>query len=107
MFGVQVGALPIALISALVVRGINSFVVTNASLLLALGLITILNLGADASLTYALTLGNLGIVSVLAFLGAVVTSLFARFVTSERLSQLQMLGASLVLLGTLAVAYER
>ncbi len=70
-------------------------------------MITLLNLGADASLAYALSLGNLGIVSVLASLEPVFTSLLARVVTSERLSRLQLLGAGLVLLGTLLVVYKR
>ncbi len=70
-------------------------------------MITLLNLGADASLTYALSLGNLGLVSVLASLEPVFTSLLARVVTSERLSRLQLLGAGLVLLGTLLVVYKR
>ena len=105
-FGIQMGALPIALISALTNRGIKGFNITNSSLLLALGVITVLNLSADASLTYALSFGKLGIVSVLASLDPVVTSLFARFVSAERLSQLQMLGSGPILLGTLIVVSE-
>lgn len=106
-FGVQIGALPTTLLSTLVIRGINGFVIAETSMLLSLGLITALNLGADASLAYALSLGNLSIVSVLASMAPVITGLLARFVTSERLSQLQLLGAGLVILGTLVVAYER
>ncbi len=106
-FGVQLGALPTTLISVLLGRGINSFAIAETAILLSLGLITVLNLGADASLAYALNLGNLGIVSVLASLGPVVTGLLAGVVTSERLSQLQLLGGGLVLLGTLVVVYER
>lgn len=106
-FGVQLGALPTTLISILVAPGINSFAIAETAILFSLGLITLLNLGADASLAYALSLGNLGIVSVLASLGPVFTSLLARVVTSERLSRLQLLGAGLVLLGTLLVVYKR
>ncbi len=76
-------------------------------MLLCVGLITVFNLGADASLAYALSFGNLSIVSVLASIGPIITSLLARVVTSERLSKLQLLGGGLVILGTLIVIYER
>lgn len=47
----------------------SSFVVKSRVILIALGLITLLNLGAETSLAYGLTLGNLGIVSIVASLG--------------------------------------
>lgn len=106
VLGVQVGTLPTSLMSALL-QGINRFLITETATLVLLGVITVLNLSADASLTYALSFGNLGIVSVLASLGPVITGVLARVITLERLSRLQGIGAGLIVLGTLAVVYQR
>lgn len=59
---------------------------------------------ADVGLTYALTFKNLGVVSVLASKGPVVTVLLAQIFSAERLSRMQTIGASLTVLGTLLVA---
>lgn len=103
-FGIQLGAVLITVISAFMFsRGGYSWS-SNPDVFGILALIAVLNLGADVALVYALTPESLGTVSVLASLGPVFTSLLARFFTSERLSQLQITGASLILLGTLVVA---
>lgn len=50
VLGVQVGTLPTSLMSALW-QGINRFLITETATLVLLGIITVLNLSADASLT--------------------------------------------------------
>jgi len=106
-FGVQTGTIPITLISAIFVQKIKNFMPFRALTLSSVWLIITLNLIADVGLTYALTLKNLGVVSVLASLGPVVTVLLAQIFSSDRLSWMQTIGASLTVLGTLLVAFTK
>jgi drug/metabolite transporter (DMT)-like permease len=62
------------------------------------------NLSADAFLAYAVTRGDLAVVSVLASLAPVVTALCAHALTTERPSAPQTAGAALAVLGTLVVS---
>jgi len=101
-FGVQVGTLPLAVASAFYER-LERFTVAGGAALVTLGGITVFNLGADASLAYALQGGNLGIVSVLSSLGPVITGVLARLLSKERLTWLQLLGSCLIVVGTLTV----
>jgi drug/metabolite transporter (DMT)-like permease len=66
--------------------------------------LTVLNLSADAFLAYAVTRGDLAVVSVLASLAPVVTALCAHALTTERPSVPQTAGAALAVLGTLVVS---
>jgi drug/metabolite transporter (DMT)-like permease len=66
--------------------------------------LTVLNLSADAFLAYAVTRGDLAVVSVLASLAPVVTALCAHALTTERPSAPQTAGAALAVLGTLVVS---
>ena len=63
-----------------------------------------LNLSADAFMAYAVTRGELAVVSVLASLAPVVTALLAHALTAERPSAFQLAGAALAVLGTLVVS---
>jgi drug/metabolite transporter (DMT)-like permease len=105
--GVQLGALPPALLGALASRGPRGLVVADPALLLPLGVLTVLNLLGDAFLAYALTTGDLAVVSVLVSLAPVVTIMLAHAVTAERPTALQTAGAALALLGILAVSASR
>ena len=69
-----------------------------------MALLTVLNLSADAFLAYAVTRGDLAVVSVLASLAPVVTALLAHVLTAERPSAPQLAGAALAVLGTLVVS---
>lgn len=103
-FGVQTGTVPTTLISAVFVQKIKNFMPVRALTLSSVWSIIILNLTADVGLTYALTSGDLGVVSVLASLSPVVTVLLAQVFSGERLSRMQTMGASLTVIGTLLVA---
>jgi drug/metabolite transporter (DMT)-like permease len=102
--GIQLGALPIALPVALWAGGFRSLRVRRPAVLLPVGGLTALNLAGDASLAYAVTGAELTVVSVLASLAPVVTVLLVRAFTAERLTRLQGVGATLAVVGTLAVA---
>jgi drug/metabolite transporter (DMT)-like permease len=104
--GAQIGALPITLSNLLKASQISSRKIWVTSILTTLGVMTALNLGADISLAYAFRFGNLGITGVLASLGPVITIMLARFMTTERLSKMQTIGAGLILFGTLMVVHE-
>lgn len=106
-FGVQTGTIPITLMSAVFVQKIKDFMPVRALTLSSIWLLIVLNLIADVGLAYALSSRNLGVVSVLASMGPVVTVLLAQVFSGERLSQMQAIGASLTVLGTLLVAYSR
>lgn len=103
-FGVQTGTIPITLMSAVFVQKVKNFMPVRALTLSSVWLLIILNLIADIGLTYALTFRNLGVVSVLASMGPVVTVLLVQVFSAERLSRMQTIGASLTILGTLLVA---
>jgi drug/metabolite transporter (DMT)-like permease len=102
--GIQLGALPIALPVALRAGGFRSLRMRRPAVLLPVGGLTALNLAGDASLAYAVTGAELAVVSVLASLAPVVTVLLVRAFTAERLTRLQGVGATLAVVGTLAVA---
>ena len=101
--GVQVGALPTTLAGALGSRG-RRLGIGDPALLAPVAALTVLNLSADAFLAYAVTRGNLAVVSVLASLAPVVTAVCAHALTAERPSAPQTAGAALALLGTLVVS---
>jgi drug/metabolite transporter (DMT)-like permease len=102
--GIQLGALPITLLTALWVEGLT---VVQPALLLPVGVLTALNLVGDASLSYAVAGADLAVVSVLASLAPVVTVLLARAFTAERLTRLQGLGVALAVVGTVVVTSSR
>ena len=101
--GVQLGALPTTLAGALRSRG-RRLGIDDPALLAPVALLTVLNLSADAFLAYAVTRGDLAVVSVLASLAPVVTAICALAITAERPSGPQALGAGLAVLGTLIVS---
>jgi drug/metabolite transporter (DMT)-like permease len=105
--GVQLGALPPAFLGALASRGRRGLVVADPGLLLPVGTLTVLNLLGDAFLAYAVTTGDLAVVSVLVSLAPVVTIMLAHAVTAERPTALQTAGGALALLGVLAVSANR
>jgi drug/metabolite transporter (DMT)-like permease len=102
--GVQLGALPTTLVGALRSRGRRGLGIHDPALLGPVALLTVLNLSADAFLAYAVTRGDLAVVSVLASLAPVVTALLAHALTAERPSGPQAAGAALAMLGTLVVS---
>jgi drug/metabolite transporter (DMT)-like permease len=79
--GVQLGALPTTLAGA--VRSRRRLGIDDPSLLAPVALLTVLNLTADAFLAYAVTRGDLAVVSVLASLAPVVTALCAVAIAAE------------------------
>ena len=81
--GVQLGALPTTLAGALRSRG-RRLGIDDPALLAPVALLTVLNLSADAFLAYAVTRGELAVVSVLASLAPVVTAVCAHALTAER-----------------------
>jgi len=101
--GVQVGALPTTLAGALGARGRHLGIGDRAQLW-PVGLLTVLNLSADASLAYAVTRGDLAVVAVLGSLAPVVTAALAHTLTAERPAAAQTAGAALAVLGTLVVS---
>jgi drug/metabolite transporter (DMT)-like permease len=101
--GVQLGALPTTLVGALATRG-RRLGIDDPALLAPVAALTVLNLSADAFLAYAVTRGDLAVVSVLASLAPVVTALCAHALTTERPSAPQTAGAALAVLGTLVVS---
>ena len=102
--GVQLGALPTTFAWALGSLGRRDLGVRDRALLAPVGVLTVLNLCGDGFLAYAVTRGDLAVVSVLASLAPVVTALLARALTAERPSGPQAAGAALALLGTLVVS---
>jgi drug/metabolite transporter (DMT)-like permease len=103
--GVQLGALPTTLAGALRSRG-RRLGIDETALLAPVALLTVLNLSADAFLAYAVTRGDLAVVSVLASLAPVVTAVCAHALTAERPSAPQLSGAALAVLGTLVVSAQ-
>jgi drug/metabolite transporter (DMT)-like permease len=106
--GIQLGALPITLLTALWAGELrDGLKVAQPAVLLPAGALTTLNLAGDVSLAYAVTGAELAVVSVLASLAPVVTALLARIFTAERLTRLQGVGVSLAVVGTLVVTSGR
>jgi drug/metabolite transporter (DMT)-like permease len=105
--GIQVGALPVTLLTALLTSGPSGLRIAERAVLLPLGVVTALNLAGDASLSYAVTGAELAVVSVLASLAPVVTTMLARALTAERLTRLQGVGVALAVIGTLVLAAVR
>jgi drug/metabolite transporter (DMT)-like permease len=105
--GIQLGALPITLLTVLSVGGLRGLRVPQPAVLLPVGVLTALNLAGDVSLSYAVTGAELAMVSVLASLAPVVTVLLARTFTAERLTRLQGVGVALAVVGTLVVTSGR
>jgi drug/metabolite transporter (DMT)-like permease len=101
--GVQLGALPTTLAGALRSRG-RRLGIDDPALLWPVAWLTVLNLSADGFLAYAVTRGDLAVVSVLASLAPVVTALCAHALTAERPGRPQAAGAALAVLGTLVVS---
>lgn len=102
--GVQLGAFPTILGSALMIRGGRGLAVRPLTLLLAAAGVGFLEVIGDSFLTYATALGELGVVSVLASLDPVMTVLLTQVIVMERLPRLQAAGVGLALVGTLLVA---
>jgi drug/metabolite transporter (DMT)-like permease len=90
--GIQLGALPIALLAALSSGGLRGLRVAQPAVLLPVGVLSVLNLVGDVSLSNVVTGAELAVVSVLASLAPVVTVLLARAFTAERLTWLQGAG---------------
>jgi drug/metabolite transporter (DMT)-like permease len=105
--GIQLGALPITLLTVLSVGGLRGLRVPRPAVLPPVGALTALNLAGDVSLSYAVTGAELAMVSVLASLAPVVTVLLARTFTAERLTKLQGIGVALAVVGTLVVTSGR
>jgi drug/metabolite transporter (DMT)-like permease len=105
--GIQLGALPITLLTALSTGGVRGLRVAPPAVLLPVGLLTALNLAGDVSLSYDVTGAELAVISVLASLAPVVTALLARIFTAERLTRLQGVGVALAVVGTLVVTSAR
>jgi drug/metabolite transporter (DMT)-like permease len=105
--GIQVGALPVTLLAALFTSGPSGMRIAERGVLLPLCVVTALNLAGDASLSYAVTGAELAVVSVLASLAPVVTTMLARALTAERLTGLQGVGVALAVIGTLVLAAVR
>ena len=105
--GIQVGALPVTLLTALLTGGPGGLRIAEPAVLFPLGVVTALNLAGDASLSYAVTGAELAVVSVLASLAPAVTTLLARVFTAERLTGLQGVGIALAVIGTLVLAAVR
>src|SRR4029453_9022165 len=78
--------------------------IDDQALLAPVALLTVLNLSADAFLAYAVTRGELAVVSVLASLAPVVTAVCAHALTAERPRARELAGAALAVLGTLVVS---
>lgn len=105
IWGFQLGTLPITLLSTLAARVPWQKSLRNVSILKALFFIMILNMTGDILVAYAFRGGLLGIVSVLASLAPVVTTLLAAALLSERLSNRQKVSATLIIIGSLIIAY--
>jgi drug/metabolite transporter (DMT)-like permease len=107
VLGIQLGALPITLLTVLWVGGLMGLRVPQPVVLFPVAVLTALNLAGDVSLSYAVTGAELAMVSVLASLAPVVTVLLARTFTAERLTRLQGVGVALAVVGTLVVTSGR
>lgn len=112
VLGVQLGALPVTGAALLWSRRRiaptsreRQSPVSARGRLAPLALLSGLNLGGDVALAYALAAGDLGVVSVLASLGPVLTGALSQLLDGERLTARQATGAVLTFGGTTAIAY--
>ncbi|CAA9242524.1 MAG: hypothetical protein AVDCRST_MAG20-1820 [uncultured Acidimicrobiales bacterium] len=102
--GVQVGGLALNAAYLVATRQSAAELAVPGRLLVALVLLGGLNLGGDASLTFALGAGALGVVSVLTSLSPVLTAVLAWVVLRERAPRIQLVGVGVAFLGVLLVA---
>ncbi len=105
IWGFQLGTLPITIFSTLTAAVPWPKSLRDGSIIKALFFIMALNMAGDFMLAYAFRNGVLGVVSVLGALAPVVTALLAALFLSERLSNRQKISASLIIIGTLMIAY--
>lgn len=102
--GVQLGGLALNAAYLVATRRSPTELVVPGRLLVALALLGGLNLGGDASLTFAIGGGALGAVSVLTSLGPVLTAVLAWVVRRERAPRAQLAGVGVAFLGVVLVA---
>jgi drug/metabolite transporter (DMT)-like permease len=94
-------SLALLVIAALAVR---PTLPRDAPSLLILGMVGVLDLGANGLYALATTKGLLSVVSVLGSLYPAVTVVLARFVLAERISRVQEVGVVLALAGVIAIS---
>ncbi len=102
--GVQLGGLALNGAYLVATRRSPTELVVPGRLLVALALLGGLNLGGDASLTFALGEAALGVVSVLTSLSPVLTAVLAWVVRRERAPWTQLAGVGVAFLGVVLVA---
>ncbi|KIQ20161.1 hypothetical protein RT99_13855 [Flavobacterium sp. MEB061] len=107
VWGFQLGTLPISITSLLIGKFPWRKSLNSADTLKALSFVMLLNMGGDFLVAYAFRSGVLGIVSVLATLGPVVTILLSNMLLKQRLSLRQKVSAAVIMCGTLVIAYCR
>lgn len=105
IWGFQLGTLPITIISTITDKVPWQKSLRGATVFKALFVIMVLNMAGDFMIAYAFQSGVLGVVSVLGTLAPVVTSILAAIILAERLSTWQKFSASLIILGTMIIAY--
>jgi drug/metabolite transporter (DMT)-like permease len=94
-------SLALLVIAALAVR---PTLPRDAPSLLILGMVGVLDLGANGLYALATTKGLLSVVSVLGSLYPAVTVVLARFVLAERIARVQEVGVVLALAGVIAIS---
>jgi drug/metabolite transporter (DMT)-like permease len=94
-------SLALLVIAALAVR---PTLPRDAPSLLILGMVGLLDLGANGLYALATTKGLLSVVSVLGSLYPAVTVVLARFVLAERIARIQEVGVVLALAGVIAIS---
>ena len=94
-------SLALLVIAALAVR---PTLPRDAPSLLILGMVGVLDLGANGLYALATTKGLLSVVSVLGSLYPAVTVVLARFVLAERIARIQEVGVVLALAGVIAIS---
>ncbi len=105
IWGFQLGTLPVTVFSTLTAAAPWRKSLRKAAILKALLVIMLLNMAGDILVAYAFRGGVLGIVSVLASLAPVVTTVLAAVVLSEKLNGRQKISAALIIAGALLIAY--
>jgi len=107
VWGFQLGTLPITIVSLQAGKFPWKEPLGSGAMLKTLFFIMLLNMAGDFLVAYAFRSGVLGVVSVLASLGPVVTILLSTMLLRERLSLRQKISAAVILAGTLMIAYFR